>query len=389
MASFLRSLKIISFVLSILLLACSTSRTPDHSGVPGSIINYSPASSGHYIGSPSIAVLPDGRYVASHDFFGPKSGFNRSLIFISSDRGQSWEKQAELVGQWWSTLFTHGNALYIFGTSREYGEIVIRRSTDGGLTWTRPVDGKTGLLTPRDGYHCAPVPLALHQGRIWRAFEVSKGERPDWEAMVLSAPVDADLLLRDSWRFSQSFPHPWSKSQWIEGNVVVTPNNDLVNILRTNRAGYDKAAIIHVSPDGKTLSHDREKDIIDFPGGGVKFTIRFDSKTNLYWTLGCRQDNPRAQRNTLVLTSSPDLLKWDVRSTILHHSDQEKHAFQYVDWLFENDDMIIVSRTAYDDGIGGAHNYHDANYMTFHRLKKFRERKVDDAPLNRIPDYTP
>src|SRR5437764_1245935 len=41
--------------------------------VPGRIISHSAASSGLYIGSPSIAVLTNGDYVASHDFFGPNS----------------------------------------------------------------------------------------------------------------------------------------------------------------------------------------------------------------------------------------------------------------------------------------------------------------------------
>src|SRR5512137_2915330 len=66
--------------------------TPDFSKVPGVVIDHSPASSGLYIGSPSIAVLPNGDYVASHDFFGPKSAehqTSRSAVFRASDRGES------------------------------------------------------------------------------------------------------------------------------------------------------------------------------------------------------------------------------------------------------------------------------------------------------------
>ncbi|MCC6734205.1 MAG: exo-alpha-sialidase, partial [Candidatus Omnitrophica bacterium] len=74
----------------------------------------------------------------------------------------------------------------------------------------------------------------------------------------------------------------------------------------------------------------------------------------------------------LALASSADLKSWKVHSIILQHPDTEKHAFQYVDWLFLGDDLAVVSRTAYDDGVGGAHNYHDANYMTFHKIKNFR-----------------
>jgi hypothetical protein len=44
---------------------------PSPSRVPGLVIDHLPASSGTYVGSPSIAVLPGGDYVASHDLFGP------------------------------------------------------------------------------------------------------------------------------------------------------------------------------------------------------------------------------------------------------------------------------------------------------------------------------
>ena len=53
-------------------------------------------------------------------------------------------------------------------------------------------------------------------------------------------------------------------------------------------------------------------------------------------------------------------------------ADPFKHAFQYVDWQFERDDLIAVSRTAFDDAFGGAANQHDANYLTFHRIERFR-----------------
>jgi hypothetical protein len=83
--------------------------------------------------------------------------------------------------------------------------------------------------------------------------------------------------------------------------------------------------------------------------------------------------DPAAYRNILTLVSSSDLRTWKVESIILQHPDSEKHAFQYLDWLFEDKDIIAVSRTAYDDGLGGAHRAHDANYLTFHRIGNFRQ----------------
>jgi hypothetical protein len=63
-----------------------------------------------------------------------------------------------------------------------------------------------------------------------------------------------------------------------------------------------------------------------------------------------------------------------LKKVLLQHEDPVKHGFQYVDWLFDGKDIIFLSRTAYDDGLEGAHRSHDANFLTFHRIKKFRKK---------------
>ncbi|GAB1359463.1 hypothetical protein MASR1M31_12470 [Porphyromonadaceae bacterium] len=50
------------------------------------------------------------------------------------------------------------------------------------------------------------------------------------------------------------------------------------------------------------------------------------------------------------------------------------HGFQYVEWLIDGEDLVYLVRTAYDDEFGGARNNHDANYLIFHRLEKFRKQ---------------
>ncbi|MHC4433374.1 MAG: exo-alpha-sialidase, partial [Planctomycetota bacterium] len=168
------------------------------------------------------------------------------------------------------------------------------------------------------------------------------------------------------------FDQQWQGTVWLEGNVVVTPRGELVNILRVECKEAEKAAIVHISEDGRSVSFDPDRDFVDFFGGSNKFTIRYDPVTERYWSLVNKQFDPRAYRNNLVLVSSRDLRNWRVETVVLRHHDSEKHAFQYIDWLFENEDIVAVSRTAYDDGFGGAHNAHDANYITFHRIRGFR-----------------
>ncbi len=350
---------------------------------PGVVIDRSPDFARVYIGCPSIAVLADGTYAASHSWFGPGTSNSRSAVFTSADRGRTWKHAADLDGQWWSTLFTHDGALYIMGVSERYGHAVIRRSTDGGHTWTSPTDKKNGLLLDDARYHCAPVPVVVHQGRIWRAYEDAEaggGWGRHFRALVVSAPADADLLDASNWTATNRLhlDPKWIESDrpgWLEGNVVVTPEGGLVNVLRVNDDRGDTAAIVDISPDGRILSFDPEHDFIDFPGGRCKFTIRFDPVTERYWSLVNKQLDPPAYRNVLALTSSADLREWRVESILLRHVERNHHAWQYVDWLFDGDDPIAVSRTAWD----GSHNAHDANYFTFHRFERFRDLTMEDS----------
>ena len=366
-------------------------RTAGVPSPPGVVIDYHPTASKQYIGSPSIAVLPSGEYVASHDFFGPGSTRDVTVVFSSIDRGQSWQRRAEIKGQWWSTLFVHRGALYILGTSAEYGFTVIRKSDDGGRTWTEPKDDKSGLLLGDGKYHCAPVPVVLHNGRLWRAMEDAMGEGgwgSHFRSFMMSVPEDADLLVAANWTFSNRLPRDpsWLDGKfggWLEGNAVATRAGKIVNILRADsRNVEEKAAIVTVSDDGKQQSFDPASGFIPFPGGAKKFSIRFDQQTIRYWTL-CnwvppekRNDRPAQTRNTLALFSSPDLKSWELHRVILSHEDRVHHGFQYADWLFDGDDIIAVVRTAFDEPDGTqAHNQHDANYLTFHRIASFRDRE--------------
>lgn len=395
-----RSLVLAACALFAPMLSAAESK-PDFSRVPGVVVDYSPAASGVYIGSPSIAVLANGDYVASHDFFGPKSTEHqsaRSAVFRSGDRGQTWRKTADIQGAFWSKLFVHRGALYFLGTDRHHGNAIIRRSDDGGTTWTSPTDDKHGLLRANGEYHCAPMAVVEHNGRLWRAMEWRHPPEKwgvNYRAGMLSIPVDGDLLDASQWTFAEFLPsyRGWNGADmgaWLEGNAVVTAGGKLVNVLRVQTKSPDeKAAIVQVSADGRALTFDPERDFVPFPGGAKKFTIHFDSQTKLYWTIASivaerhRADNPGGIRNTLALTSSPDLRNWTVRVVLLYHPDMKKHGFQYVDWRFDGEDIIAACRTAFEDGVGGAHNAHDANFLTFHRWRNFRQLTMADSP----PEY--
>ena len=387
-------------------------------------IKYHPERALSYLGSPSILRLADGALLASHDYFGlagcPKnheSEESLTSIYRSEDDGATWVNITHIMNCYWSSLFLHGGALYIFGTSQQYGSIAIRRSEDGGFTWTHSKDESSGLLvrggyhrTPPN-YHCAPVPVVVHEGRIYKAFEDC--DPPVWgnfQASVMSASADADLLDAANWTLSNKLPFDlewlpdgWDKQKgspagWREGNIVVDPDGQLWDIM-TFEAGSiaeEKVARLRITDDGRRLSFDPATGYIDFPGAKAKFTIRRDPQTGKYLSLvnnitepelldkiaedsaarGHRGKHPIRQRNVMSLTASDDLWNWRIVKELMRDDTGLQPepsilltGFQYVDWQFDGDDLIYAVRTAYR----GSRNFHDSNQIIFRRLESFRD----------------
>ena len=118
------------------------------------VVKYQDPRTETYLGSPSILRLPDGTLLATHDYFGRRAPLDHdgrihlSSVYRSGDDGRTWTYITHISGAFWSSLFHHNGAVYLLGTSAKSGHIVIRRSEDGGYTWTHPADGESGLLFP-------------------------------------------------------------------------------------------------------------------------------------------------------------------------------------------------------------------------------------------------
>ncbi len=368
----------------------STERLFTPGWVPGVVIDYlhkddpAYAISGQYIGSPSIAKLSNGSLVASHDIFG---GGRQDLtrVFRSDDQGETWYHTADVSPGFWGKLFTHRGGLYLLACRREYADLLLRHSPDGGVTWTEPI------VVARGRYHKAPVPVIEYRGRLWSCVELQTGGWPrGFQAVVVSAIADADLMDPANWTVSAPLPYDpaWLPQGWslpddqqgyLEGNAVVALDGRLLNILRWHvYPHFGKAVALEIASDGRCLSFDHA---IDFPGGMTKFTILRHPETGLYWSLVNRVTKPDAagMRSVLTLVKSADLEHWtpvrdllrDDRDTAVRYT-----GFQYVDWLFDGPDILAASRTAFN----GAHNFHDANYLTFHRVRDFASREGPLGP---------
>ena len=96
-----------------------------------------------YLHDPSIVRLNNGDLLVSLNYHGP--GSVRSIedqecltsLYRSRDRGESWSVLTHVNHCFAANLFTHRGAVYLLGMDRRFGSICIRRSDDGGNTWSR------------------------------------------------------------------------------------------------------------------------------------------------------------------------------------------------------------------------------------------------------------
>lgn len=399
-------MKTVGHIIAVVLLivSCSDRELPGKALVPeegypsytisppGTVIDYSPADTKVFLGSPSIAVLEDGSYVASHDNFGEGTigAPSTTIVFRSEDKGRTWRKVSSLSGLTWAKLYVHRGVLYIMGMEAGLRPCMLFLSENRGDTWIGP-----SVIVPWR-CHSSSVPVLEHKGRIWRGLEIKNPEINTWpqqfNAMMLSAPADADLMDGSQWVRSNQLQYDSRYLKglfagWLEGNAVPAPDGSMKLIMRVqipNSVNGEKIAIIDVSEDGKSISFNPETGFADMPGGAKKFCVRYDEKSARYWTLSnfvkskYSGVNPAKVRNVLALCSSENLREWIVHKFILETENYEKAGFQYIDWQVDGEDIVFVSRTAYEDGHGGALSSHDNNFFTFHRVVNFRSLKNTD-----------
>lgn len=361
----------------------------------GKVIAHSPKSSWVFLGSPAMAILPNGDYLASHDYFGGKSGAV-TYVYRSKDKGETWKYQGIIDKMKNVSYFVHQGATYAIGYTNAAGQMYIRKSIDNGVTWTEPSSGKDGIILNQSLYSNAPQNVVFHKGRIWYALNDVGSTPAGWgkdKVFMMSAPEGADLLDADSWTRTFHLQGQWQYGGWLEPCAVPGRDGKMYIMPRVDYRGFpEKSALVEVSDSFKSLKFNPETDYFDFPGGCKKFTVLFDSVSNLYWTLSnyvpthYETGNVERLRNTLALSCSENLTHWEIRGIVAQGTEVEKNGFQYVNWMFEGDDIVAVVRTAYEDGIGGANSNHDSNFMTFHRVNDFRNFTT---PIGAVKDKNP
>ena len=278
-------------------------------------------------------------------------------------------------------MFIYQGELYMTAVATEYGDLLIGKSTDGGKTWSEPTvllrgsNGKTG----HTGIHKNPQPVVEFKGRIWNTLEWGSWGQWYHAAMVMSAPVGCDLLDADNWSFSEPVKYdptwpglPEGRSPGnIEGTLAVV-NGELYNIMRYQMGemkpnyGYIISYKVDTENPENPLQYDH---CIPFPANHSKFEIHYHEGKKKYYSLASRilDSDHAGARNLLSLMVSEDCEHWEVDRDVIdmRDSDPQYVGFQYVDFFFEGDEILYLCRTA----LNQAHNFHDANYSTFGRIK--------------------
>ncbi len=350
---------------------------------------------GQYVYSPSICTL-DGVLYASCDI---KSNYTR--IFRSKDGGVTWEQIGKIDGMRCSSLFAYEGKLYLLGlyintAKSSIGICGVRSMSGDKIVWTgvSPIHCE---FIEKSG-HCAPTPVLFANGRAYMAFEDSNvwaeenGKLGTKKAFVISCDLEDNLLSGSNWICSNyvTITADWFKETTgatstahhgvptLEGNMVQAPDGTLYNMLRLNcEPDHSKVVMLEVSADGKTISIPEENSIVNFPGGENKFSIYYDESTGYYMSLVNNNTAPywQMQRNVLSLSVSKDLIHWEVVETVLvdrtmlnFDVSMATHAFQYVDWCIDGEDIVFTVR----ETMGESSFYHNGYEMTFYRLSDYK-----------------
>jgi hypothetical protein len=355
----------------------------------------SPDPESMYTYSPGIAVLPNGRIVATIDIGGPgverlsppeqlAPGDRKRLgkVFVSDDGGRTWLHKTDFPYVH-ARPFVAGDALYVLG---QCGDLAVIRSTDEGETWSKPT-----LLSSGEHWHQAPSNVHYANGHVYLVMERVVRKMKGWPVSVM-APVlmrgrtDADLTQRDSWTFASELvfedvvpeaaldyfgvpfyevaPHTsilvapkrgLSPMGWLETNVVqiTDPNHyfydpsgrtfHLWMRAHTGGTGYANIAkvvenadgsmttMLEKAPSGRTIA------FVPCPGGQMKFHIVYDQPSGVYWLLSS-QATDSMTRAELLPADRYNLPNNERHRLTLHFSRN------CIDWCFAG--LVAVGGSA-------------------------------------------
>lgn len=338
--------------------------------------------------SPGILTVGDVIYT-SVEHCKVKNGDELSSVTVirkSTDGGLTWEVTHEINRLKWAAMFLVGEEMYIVGFLKNDGD------WKGG-TWI-------GKLTD-DGNSKTVETTELHKlcDDVSAVFEPLVADGILYlplDSTVLSVSVSEDITVAENWKRTQDSAElitlEWFKlvtgkslsglgtAECIEGNIVKGKDGKIYVVYRIECQPYGNYAVmLKLSEDRTTLELlPNNGSLINLPTTVSRFVIKYDETMQKYicisnWYL---TENACRARNVLGISVSDDLVTWKEVDTLL--VDREmintecscwRAAFQYTDWDFDGDDLVLAVR----ETVGFANTFHDGKYFTFYRVSDFRE----------------
>lgn len=346
--------------------------------------------SGHSPAAPSIVRTASGALLASSTICFDRTDWpataRLTVLYRSCDHGATWDYLCDIYPLFNGTLYVHKDTVYLLGLDMDYGDLIVGKSEDEGLTWSAPVCIGRGEGAHRWGWHSSTTNFVHIGGRIYKPLEFGYvNEKPTAEQMaatpleatvlggrnymlshyqgVLSIGEDEDWMQPENWVISDFIRVDGvDPLQCIEGNIVSLPDGRIVNLLRTIHMGESLLTEVNAEHPEAALTY--LKTVTDFPFSTIcKFSIRRDERTGYYIALGSTHG-----RKHLAMAVSKDFECWEIVHSIADGRGTG-NAFSYMEWLFDEEDIILISRSAWN----GANNAHDNNCLTFHRIINYRQ----------------
>ena len=296
-----------------------------------------------YMTDPDLLVVPSGFYIAGE--YGHRH--------ISKDKGKTWTELKDGYGVRHASTFYHDGGLYVIGDIKG-GAGGIVESTDGGKSWSKPVR----LI---DNFRNSPSHVEISNGRIWIAYE--NLPRPH-TVNFLSASTDSDLMKASSWVTTKR-----------QDNTGTGNETDMV----LGRDGFPIAmpkggeSVQAVRALSATEAIASPADKFTLPLASSKYTAKYDPVTDKWWALTSYSPIDGNVRTGIALWSSSDFKTFELEKQVIQGKSSAFHGFNYPSMQFDGDDIVFVLRTAWENEMGQAQRWHDANMLSFHRIRNFRQ----------------